>query len=252
MSEPATLNGLKDQADGLRELFGQSMPPVHVLCCPSRPSLALSLTSELSQALIELERTVMWVDEVDFAHREQWPLPCKVKFDLSKTLQGFVDLDQSLTPIQPTLWYGLSLHAAKIEGNVQTLSDRLMRSGIEFDTVVVSTAALKAGSFKHYGTRIHCTALTGCEPQELNQTFEWLTHTQDKTPVASWSLVLAGEAGSSENSVGWAEEKVRTSLGSHVKVLGHIETPATQLPLNGVWSRWPALKATLANHLLIH
>lgn len=252
MSEPATLNGLKDQADGLRELFGQSLPPVHVLCCPSRPSLALSLTSELSQALIELERTVMWVDEVDFAHREQWPLPCKVKYDLSKTLQGFVDLDQSLTPIQPTLWYGLSLHAAKIEGNVQTLSDRLMRSGIEFDTVVVSTAALKAESFKHYGTRIHCTALTGCEPQELNQTFEWLAHTQDKTPVASWSLVLAGEAGSLENSVGWAEEKVRTSLGSHVKVLGHIETPASQLPLNGVWSRWPALKATLANHLLIH
>ena len=41
MSEPATLNGLKDQADGLRELFGQSAPPVHVVCCPSRPAMAL-------------------------------------------------------------------------------------------------------------------------------------------------------------------------------------------------------------------
>jgi hypothetical protein len=86
MSEPATLNGLKDQADGLRELFGQSPPPVHVVCCPTRPSLALSLVSELSQSLVALERTVMWVDEIDFANREQWPLPCKVKFDLSKTL----------------------------------------------------------------------------------------------------------------------------------------------------------------------
>jgi hypothetical protein len=252
MSEPATLNGLKDQADGLRELFGQTPPPVHVLCCPSRPSLALSMASELSQALIELERTVMWVDEVDFAHREHWPLPCKVKFDLSKTLQGFIDLDQSVAPLQPTLWYGLSLHAAKIEESVQTLSDRLLRSGIEFDTVLVSTAALKAESFKHYGTRIHCTALTGCAPQELSQTFEWLAHTQDKTPVASWSLVLAGQAGSADNSVGWAEEKVRTSLGPNVKVLGHIETPVTQLPLNGAWSQLPKLAATLANHLLIH
>ena len=252
MSEPATLNGLKDQADGLRELFGQSPPPVHVLCSPSRPALALSMVNELSQALLALERTVMWVDEIDFAHREQWPLPCKVKFDLSKTLQGFVDLDQSVTPLQPTLWYGLSLHAAKIQDSVQTLSDRLMRSGVEFDTVLVSTAALKAESFKHYGPRIHCTALTGCEPQALSQTFEWLAHTQDKTPVASWSLVLAGEVGTAENSVAWAEDKVRTQLGPHVKVLGHLNTPATQLPLNGAWSRWPELTATLANHLLIH
>ena len=252
MSEPATLNGLKDQADGLRELFGQSPPPVHVVCCPSRPSLALSLVSELSQGLIALERTVMWVDEIDFAHRELMPLPCKVKFDLSKTLQGFVNLDQSVAPLQSSLWYGLSLHTGRIQDSVQTLSDRLMRSGVEFDTIIVSTAALKAESFKHYGARIHCTALTGCESAELNQTFEWLAQIQDQTPVASWSLVLAGESGTSENTVGWAEEKVRNSLGTHVKVLGHIDTPATELPLKGAWSRWPELSASLTNHLLIH
>jgi hypothetical protein len=214
--------------------------------------LALSLVSELTQALIDLERTIMWVDEIDFAHREQWPLPCKVKFDLSKTLQGFVDLEQSVSPLQPTLWYGLSLHTARISDSVQTLSDRLMRSGVEFDSVIVSTAALKAQSFKHYGARIHCTAITGCELQELNQTFEWLAHTQDQTPVASWNLVLAGQAGTLENSVGWAEEKVKTSLGSQVKVLGHLETPAAQLPLNGAWRLWPELTAKLTNHLLIH
>jgi len=252
MSEPATLNGLKDQADGLRELFGQSPPPVHVVCCPNRPSLALSLVSELSQSLVSLERTVMWVDEIDFANREQWPLPCKVKFDLSKTLQGFVDLDQSVTPLKPTLWYGLSLHTGRIQDGVQTLSDRLMRSGVEFDTIIVSTAALKAESFKHYGARIHCTALTGCEPAELNQTFEWLAQTQDQTPVASWGLVLAGEAGTFENSVAWAEEKVQSNLGSKVKVLGHIDTSVAKLSLNSGWNRWPELTAKLSNHLLIH
>jgi hypothetical protein len=252
MSEPATLNGLKDQADGLRELFGQSPPPVHVVCCPSRPALALSLVSELSQGLIALERTVMWVDEIDFSHRELMPLPCKVKFDLSKTLQGFVDLDQSVAPLQSSLWYGLSLHTARIQDSVQTLSDRLMRSGVEFDTIIVSTAALKAESFKHYGARIHCTALTGCDAAELNQTFEWLAQTQDQTPVASWSLVLAGEAGTSENTVAWAEEKVKTNLGSNVKVLGQVDTSVANLPLNSAWHRWPELTAKLTNHLLIH
>jgi hypothetical protein len=127
-----------------------------------------------------------------------------------------------------------------------------MRSGVEFDTIIVSTAALKADSFKHYGPRIHCTALTGCEAAELNQTFEWLAHTQDQTPVASWGLVLAGEAGTAENTVGWAEEKVRTNLGPHVKVLGHIDTSLANLPLNSAWHRWPELTAKLTNHLLIH
>ena len=252
MSEPATLNGLKDQADGLRELFGQTPPPVHVVCCPSRPALALSLVSELSQGLIALERTVMWVDEIDFAHRELMPLPCKVKFDLSKTLQGFVDLDQSVAPLQSSLWYGLSLHTARIQDSVQTLSDRLMRSGVEFDTIIVSTAALKAESFKHYGARIHCTALTGCDAAELNQTFEWLAQTQDHTPVATWSLVLAGEAGTTENTVAWAEEKVQSNLGPKVKVLGHIDTSVAKLSLNRGWNRWPELTAKLTNHLLIH
>ena len=167
-------------------------------------------------------------------------------------MQGFVDLDQSVAPLQSSLWYGLSFHTARIQDSVQTLSDRLMRSGVEFDTIIVSTAALKAESFKHYGARIHCTALTGCEAAELNQTFEWLAQTQDQTPVAAWSLVLAGEAGTSENTVAWAEEKVKTNLGPNVKVLGHIDTSVANLPLNSAWHKWPELTAKLTNHLLIH
>jgi hypothetical protein len=63
---------------------------------------------------------------------------------------------------------------------------------------------------------------------------------------------LAGEAGHAENSVGWAEEKARSSLGPHIKVLGHLDTPAAKLPLKGTWQHWPELTATLANHLLVH
>jgi hypothetical protein len=35
-------------------------------------------------------------------------------------------------------------------------------------------------------------------------------------------------------------------------VLGHVETPAKQLALNGAWRHWPELTAKLTNHLLIH
>jgi hypothetical protein len=52
--------------------------------------------------------------------------------------------------------------------------------------------------------------------------------------------------------LGWAEEKVKTNLGPHVKVLGHIDTSVANLPLHSAWQRWPELTAKLTNHLLIH
>jgi hypothetical protein len=65
-------------------------------------------------------------------------------------------------------------------------------------------------------------------------------------------LVLAGEAGNSENTLGWAEEKVLSNLGPHVKVLCHLDTSVSNLPLNNAWHKWPELTAKLTNHLLIH
>ena len=64
--------------------------------------------------------------------------------------------------------------------------------------------------------------------------------------------MLAGEAGTAENTVGWAEEKVQSNLGPNVKVLGHIDTSVAKLSLNSGWNRWPELTAKLTNHLLIH
>ena len=109
MDTAQTLDG-KDQATGLRHLFGHAAAPVHVLHCPARPALSLPLAQGLGKDLAERGHTVMWVDEIGLTDRESWPLPCKVKFDLSKSLQNHVALDQGVTPLSSALWYGLSLH----------------------------------------------------------------------------------------------------------------------------------------------
>ena len=87
MSATPSLDAV-DQATGLRYLFGNATAPVHVLCCPSRPALTLPLADFLCKALVNQGQTMMWVDEIGLNDREQWPLPCPVKFDLSKSLEG--------------------------------------------------------------------------------------------------------------------------------------------------------------------
>ena len=250
MSEPATLNGLKDQADGLRELFGQSPPPVHVVCCPSRPSLALSLVNELSQSLVSLERTVMWVDEIDFANREQWPLPCKVKFDLSKTLQGFVDLDQSVSPLQPTLWYGLSLHTHRIDRPTLPLAERLTSSGIRFDSILVSATTGKPESFARYGAQLYMTAISGCAPEQLQQTLAWMQQAQARCTAASWRVVLAGESEQLTHAIHWLAQTAKAYLSQEVQVLGTVNVERLNAPLAGAWTGLPELTEVLKRHLL--
>ena len=97
-----------DQAAGLRYLFGNSIAPVHVLCCPARPALALPLVDALSRDLAQDGQTILWVDEIALNDREHWPLPCTVKFDLSKSLEGHIALGQGVTKLSPSLWYALS------------------------------------------------------------------------------------------------------------------------------------------------
>ncbi|NBX13960.1 MAG: hypothetical protein EBR17_02265 [Betaproteobacteria bacterium] len=244
------MNDVIDQATGLRNLFGQHAAPVHVLCCPERPALTLPLISDLSKAMVARGNTVMWVDEIDFAERELWPLPCKVKFDLSKSLQGLETLDKGVTPLQPTLWYGLSLHTSRIGSPSRTLSERLMKSGFRFDSVIVSGATNKPESFSHYGSRIHCTAITGCDNSELQQTLTWLKQAKAHSSVASVSLVLAGKSETLAHGMQWMEEKL--GQAQPLKLLGSIETQITAAPLSSLWSRQPELTDALMNHLLIH
>ena len=102
MSTASSLDVI-DQATGLRYLFGNNTAPVHVLCCPARPALSLPLVNFLCKDLTKNGQTLMWVDEIGLNDREQWPLPCAVKFDLSKSLEGHVDLDQGVNALTPCL-----------------------------------------------------------------------------------------------------------------------------------------------------
>ena len=250
MDTAQTMDG-KDQAAGLRHLFGHTGAPVHVLHCPGRPALSLPLAQGLTKDLAERGHTVMWVDEIGLTDRESWPLPCKVKFDLSKSLLGHVALDQGVTPLSPTLWYGLSLHTARIGQSTTRLSERLLGSGIRFDSVIVSGAANQTESLQHYGTPMHYTVITECDAPALQKTMGWMQLAQAQCPAASWSVVLAGSKARLASGTKWIEQTASVHLNQPVKLLGSVDAKLMTAPLTGAWTSTPDLTDLMMHHLLI-
>ena len=249
MSEAQSLDAI-DQAAGLRYLFGNSTAPVHVLCCPSRPALTLPLVDAISKELTHEGQTILWVDEITLNDREQWPLPCTVKFDLSKSLESHVALDQGVTALGSSLWYGLSLHTHRITRPALPLAERLTNSGIRFDSILVSAATGKPESFARYGAQLHMTAISGCAPEQLQQTLAWMQQAQAKCTAASWRVVLAGESEQLTHAIHWLAQTAKAHLSQEVQVLGTVNVERLSAPLAGAWTGLPELTEVLKRHLL--
>ena len=251
MSE-AQSTEVTDQAAGLRYLFGNATAPVHVLCCPARPALTLPLVDALSKDLTEDGQTILWVDEIALNDREHWPLPCRVKFDLSKSLAGHVTLDQGVTKLSTSLWYGLSLHTYRIARPAPPLAERLTSSNVRFDSIVVSAAFNHSESFARYGSQVHFTALSGCSEVQLQQTMTWMQQVQAKCTAASWGIVLAGESEALTHALSWLAQTAKAHLMQDVKVLGTVPTDRLNAALAGAWTGLPELTDILKRRLLIN
>lgn len=241
-----------DQAAGLRYMFGNSTAPVHVLCCPARPALALPLVDALSRELAQDGQTILWVDEIALNDREHWPLPCTVKFDLSKSLEGHIALGQGVAKVSPSLWYALSLHTHRIAGPAETLAKRLSSGDIRFDSIVVSASTSYPETLARYGEQAHLTALSGCTAEQLQQTMAWMQQTQARCTAASWRVVLAGEAEQLAFATHWLSQTAKAHLSQEVQVLGSVNAARLNAPLAGAWTELPELTDVLKRHLLVN
>ena len=249
MSDTQSLDTI-DQAAGLRYLFGNSTAPVHVLCCPSRPALTLPLVDAISKELAHDGQTILWVDEIALNDREHWPLPCTVKFDLSKSLESHVALDQGVTALGSSLWYGLSLHTHRITRPALPLAERLTNSGIRFDSILVSAATGKPESFARYGAQLHMTAISGCAPEQLQHTLAWMQQAQARCTAATWRVILAGESEQLTHAMNWLAQTAKAHLSQEVQVLGTVNVERLSAPLAGAWTGLPELTEVLKRHLL--
>lgn len=247
-------NAHEDQASGLRELFSAVPPPVvHALSCPGRPALVLPLAQVLAHALVERGFTLAWIDEFDLTDRQEWPLPCPVRFDLSQSLMNHVPLASSLQALNPHLWYALSRRVSRVPSGVfPTLMQRLLDSGLNFDRVLLCLMPGMSRALNLYHDAIHHTVLTGCDPQELRQTQDWILRMQAQQPAKSWSVVLVGAEEKTAMARQWMADQLQPLLGQTIQCLGEVVADFPHGALSAAWSEPLTLRDLILKPLLQH
>lgn len=204
-----------DQASGLRELFGAlqgsdtlaavPLPKVMALLSPARPGLALPMAQLCSRQLQRLQMRHAWVDELDFDMREEWPMPCPVRFDLGQVLAGHVPLASALKAFDQQLgWYATARRLAQPPAGAPSLSERLADSGVDFDWVMVSAHPQQRRPWQSYGAEVRPVILSEVTPQALEQSMAWAHHASGQTrhlafDQAVWVL-LGNQAGPLEQA----------------------------------------------------
>lgn len=221
-----------DQAAGLRELFAATpaaatsvtgpLPRVLALISPGRPALTLPLAQACSRQLRQLQLRHAWVDELDFDLREEWPMPCPVRFDLGQALAGHVPLSSALRAFDDTLaWYALARrHSPAVQpspAHPLSLAQRLADSGLAFDWVVVSAQhdRLEAPPWRLYGEV--AIPVMACEATDsaLTQALEWVHQTlgqQDGLDLANAAWLLYGSAAGVADDIRQRLEKSCSAL----------------------------------------
>ena len=257
----STASSSFDQASGLRELFAAMAPaaepaaalalaPVHALVCPSRPALALPLAEICHQLLRQQQRRHAWIDELDFETRENWPMPCPVRFDLGQSMADHVPLSASLNSLDKTLAWYASARRLSDAAPALSLTDRLAQSGLDFEHVLVCADPASQRPWSLYGPQVTPVVLCETGPDAAALSVQWL-----RDQASSQGLDLSGCKWVMLGNLlegNQIREKINQSwqalYGSEPRWIGQskLEPGESLLPLAG---RWQALARHLVDQL---
>jgi hypothetical protein len=183
-----------DQAAGLRELFaGFSQasepataapawvraPAVHALVCPQRPAMALPMAQACTQWWRQQSVPHLWVDELDFEHREDWPLPFKLRYDLAQGLAGHVPLKQTLHTLsqsQAPMYYASARRLAHYASEIiAPLVRQLQRTPGVLDHLILSLdPRALARPLSVYGAPVRPLLLCEASQDAVQGCLQWL------------------------------------------------------------------------------
>lgn len=250
------ITAIEDQASGLRRLFhpqgggGLGWPAVHAISCPARPALALPLVQGLVHAWADQGYALAWVDELDLKQREDWPWPCRVRFDLAQSMLDHVPLSASLSALDERVWFACARQMQRVATDRGwSLSRRLQDSGVAFDAVSISVDPQSRRSWTLYGASIHHTVVVGSARSEIESALRWMTGVPTDT-VASWRLLLTGDAAAAGQAVGWVSDMAAPLLGQPLELLGPVTAAWQGAPLAATLPGVEGMRRVLLDRLL--
>jgi hypothetical protein len=143
LDSPASISAT-DQAEGLRNIFGQPYAKVYVLASSLDANSTVAIGLGTAHSLRKAHHKVLLIDEVPLNQRQGLAgLSYPVKYDLGQAFSNLIGIEKCVREVEENLWFASSarIHqyfkAKKTKG--PALDIRLHQLGMSIDYFVITT-----------------------------------------------------------------------------------------------------------------
>jgi len=181
----------RNQADGLRAMFGNGGPVVYCVASALTPDATVTLGLGTAHALRRGGHLTLLVDEVPLFERQTLKgFAFPVRYDLGQVFSGTVALNRVLRKVAENLWFAAGV---KVRGAVDSkrargpsLVNMLQRTDLDFEFVVVSTCEPFGSTMSCYGDNVQRIVVAAPDDASLTRA---LAHVRELSVTAGGDAV---------------------------------------------------------------
>jgi len=181
----------RNQADGLRAIFGDGGPVVYCVASALTPDATVTLGLGTAHALRRGGHLTLLVDEVPLFERQTLKgFAFPVRYDLGQVFSGTVALNRVLRKVAENLWFAAGV---KVRGAVDSkrargpsLVNMLQRTDLDFEFVVVSTCEPFGSTMSCYGDNVQRIVVAAPDDASLTRA---LAHVRELSVTAGGDAV---------------------------------------------------------------
>ena len=232
----------KDQADGLRKIFGDGGAiPTYVIVSSLPPDASVTAGIGVAHLMLREGKRLLFIDEVPLGDRFDQRHFNKVRYDISQALTGTVPLEKVASKVSDRFWFSAG---AKLQGLLRkrltrqpiTVPQCVKQSSLEVDLVLAITQKIDRDVMRLFGGEPRCMLLTSPGPESLTRTLinvRELSVTYTGVPIPI--MVVGGETEQqAHQAYELLERKSLEHLQQPLAMMGWVRTADLNAMLDGI------------------
>jgi hypothetical protein len=232
----------KDQADGLRKIFGDGGAiPTYVIVSSLPPDASVTAGIGVAHLMLREGKRLLFIDEVPLGDRFDQRHFNKVRYDISQALTGTVPLEKVASKVSDRFWFSAG---AKLQGLLRKRLTRqpisvpqcVKQSSLEVDLVLAVTQKIDRDVMRLFGGEPRCMLLTSTVPESLKRTLinvRELSVTYTGVPIPI--MIVGGESEQqAHQAYDLLERKSLEHLQQPLAMMGWVRTADLNAMLEGI------------------
>jgi hypothetical protein len=190
----------RNQADGLRALFGDGAPAAYCIASSLMPDATATIGLGTAHALRKNGHRTLLVDEVPLFERQSLKgFAYPTRYDLGQVFKGDVALERALKRVAPNLWFATGVKVRKAVADHRargpSLVERLRACDPPLDVVVITTCEPFGASISCYGDDVQRIVVSGADDASLTRALSHVRELSVGTTGDPVAVLMVGGAG---------------------------------------------------------